>query len=143
MRKIHILLVEDNEGDILLTTEALENSPAIHQISVIRDGVEAIEFLDRKGRYAGAGSPDLILLDINLPRRNGLEVLEHVKTSELLKQIPVIMLTTSSADKDIQHCYRNHANCYITKPMEASPFVEVLSSVEHFWAQIVQLPLKN
>lgn len=140
MRPIHILLVEDNEGDILLTTEALSEGKISNTISVIRDGWEAIQFLEKKGKYFEASSPDIILLDVNLPKMNGHEVVKHIKTSDELKHIPVIMLTTSSSAKDVFQSYQNHANCFITKPVEVGDFLKVIASIESFWISIVQLP---
>ena len=140
MKPIHILLVEDNEGDIFLVTEALEEGKIVNKISVAKDGKEAIDFLEKKGKYQNADRPDLILLDINLPKKNGFEVLEHIKAQKNLKQIPVIMLTTSSAEKDILMSYKNHANCYITKPVDVENFLKVVYSIENFWISIVTLP---
>jgi CheY-like chemotaxis protein len=140
MSPIHILLVEDNEGDIMLTTEALEEARISNKTSVVKDGEAAIHFLNKEGIYANATSPDLILLDINLPRKNGHEVLKYVKTSEKLKQIPVIILTTSSSEKDIMDSYKNYANCYITKPVEITEFIKEISKIEDFWINIVKLP---
>ena len=140
MKPIHILLVEDNEGDIFLVTEALEEGKIVNKISVAKDGKEAIDFLDRKGKYQNAAMPDLILLDVNLPKKNGHEVLEYIKGQEYLKQIPVIMLTTSSAEKDILLSYKNHANCFITKPVDVDSFLKVIYSIENFWINIVALP---
>ena len=140
MKPIHILLVEDNEGDIFLVTEALEEGKIVNKISVTKDGKEAIDFLEKKGKYQNAERPDLILLDINLPKKNGFEVLEHIKSQKNLKQIPVIMLTTSSSEKDISMSYKNHANCFITKPVEVENFLKVVYSIENFWISIVTLP---
>lgn len=140
MNPIHILLVEDNEGDIVLTREAFEESRIINELSVVRNGKEALDFVFRRGAYQDALPPDLILLDINLPMRNGLEVLREIKESELVRHIPVIMLTTSSAEKDISLSYQHHANCYITKPVEINRFLEAISGIEHFWLNIVKLP---
>ena len=140
MKPIHILLVEDNEGDIFLVTEALEEGKIVNKISVAKDGKEAIDFLEKKGKYQNAERPDLILLDVNLPKKNGHEVLEHIKSQKNLKQIPVIMLTTSSAEKDILMSYKNHANCYITKPVDVENFLKVVYSIENFWISIVTLP---
>ncbi|MHB1179445.1 MAG: response regulator [Daejeonella sp.] len=143
MSPIHILLVEDNDGDILLTTEALEIGKIVNKISVVKDGEKAIDFVNRTGEYADTESPDLILLDINLPRRSGQEVLQYIKTNGNLKHIPVIMLTTSSSEKDINQSYNNFANCYITKPVEAEDFINAISKIEDFWISIVKLPQKN
>jgi len=140
MKGIHILLIEDNEGDILLTTEALLEGKIFNKVSVVRDGEEALDFLDQKGKYTDADAPDLLLLDVNLPRKNGHEVLQYVKTNELLKHIPVIMLTTSSSESDVKKSYNNHANCYITKPVESESFLNVVASIENFWINIVKLP---
>ncbi|HMP98556.1 MAG TPA: response regulator [Cyclobacteriaceae bacterium] len=140
MKPIHILLVEDNEGDILLTTEALEEGKITNKVSTIKDGQEALNFLEKKGEYADADTPDLILLDVNLPRKNGHEVLQQIKNSPGTSHIPVIMLTTSSSERDINMSYRNHANCYITKPVEIDNFMEVISKIEDFWISIVKLP---
>ncbi|SRR5258707_2232015 len=137
MQQIHILLVDDNEGDILLTKEALDDARIINKISIANDGVEALRFL-RQGR--GAGIPDLILLDINLPKMDGTELLGIIKTDPDLKRIPVIMLTTSSAEKDILASYDNYANCYITKPVDLDRFMDVVRTIEDFWISIVQLP---
>ena len=140
MKPIHILLVEDNEGDIFLVTEALEEGKIVNKISVAKDGKEAIDFLEKKGKYQNEERPDLILLDVNLPKKNGHEVLEHIKSQKNLKQIPVIMLTTSSAEKDILLSYKNHANCYITKPVDVENFLKVVYSIANFWISIVTLP---
>lgn len=140
MKSIHVLLVEDNEGDILLTMEALEEGKLVNKISIARDGKEAIDFLEKDGRFVTESAPDLILLDVNLPKKNGHEVLQHIKTSDILKHIPVIMLTTSSSHKDINTSYVNHANCYITKPVEVEEFFKVVIQIENFWVNIVKLP---
>jgi len=142
MKNIHILLVEDNEGDILLTTEALEEKKIVNKISVARDGQEALDFVLKRGDYKDAPTPDLILLDVNLPKKNGHEVLQIIKTTESTQQIPVIMLTTSSSEKDINLSYKHHANCYITKPVEVGAFLEAITSIEDFWLTIVKLPKK-
>lgn len=140
MKPIHILLVEDNEGDILLTIEALSDGKIVNQVSVVKDGHDAILFLEKSGQYADALLPDLILLDVNLPKKNGHEVLKWIKTHDAFKKIPVVMLTTSSAERDILLSYQYHANCYITKPVELDDFMEVVTSIENFWVHIVQLP---
>jgi len=142
MKKIDILLVEDNEGDILLTTEAFEERKIINNLIVARDGKEAIDILYKNGEYASYGTPSLILMDINLPKKSGHEVLEIIKKDDKLKHIPVIMLTTSSSTKDISLSYQNHVNCYITKPIEIDKFLEAIFSIEDFWLSIVQLPSK-
>jgi chemotaxis family two-component system response regulator Rcp1 len=137
---IHILLVEDNEGDILLTREALAAGKMLSHLSVVTDGESAIKFLNREAPYENEACPQLILLDINLPRLDGKEVLGHIKTNELLKQIPVVMLTTSSSPTDILEAYHKQANCYITKPTDLNKFEDVIHSFEDFWISIVQLP---
>lgn len=143
MKPIHILLVEDNEGDVFLVTEALEEGKIINKISVTRDGKEAIDFLTKKGKYENEQLPDLILLDINLPKKNGHEVLEYIKEKVELKQIPVIMLTTSSSEKDILLSNKNHANSFITKPVDVDHFLKVIYNIENFWINIVKLPSKK
>ena len=140
MKPIHILLVEDNEGDILLTVEAFAEGKVTNDISVVKDGKEAIDFLNQVGHYSTKKLPDLILLDINLPKQNGHEVLQIIKTTEKLKSIPVIMLTTSSSEMDILKAYKNYANCYITKPIDVLDFMNVISQIEDFWISIVKLP---
>lgn len=143
MKSIHILLIEDNEGDILLTKEAFEDAKILNQLSVARDGQQAIQFLEKMAPFTEVETPDLILLDVNLPKKNGHEVLQYIKGSKALKHIPVIMLTTSVSEKDISKSYENHANCYITKPVEVEDFLNVISSIEDFWIKIVQLPNKR
>jgi CheY-like chemotaxis protein len=143
MRLIHILLVEDNEGDILLTTEALEDAKIMIKLSVAKDGKEAIDFVTRQGKHTDTTLPDLLLLDINLPKKNGHEVLKYIKEDENLKHIPVIMLTTSSSERDINSSYNHYANCYITKPVEVNEFLTVVSTIESFWVSIVKLPTNN
>ncbi|ERM80668.1 hypothetical protein P872_12445 [Rhodonellum psychrophilum GCM71 = DSM 17998] len=140
MKQVQILLVEDNEGDILLTMEALEEAKIINKISVVRDGKKAMEFLMKEGEYKNETTPDLILLDINLPRKNGHEVLKFIKQEESLKQIPVIMLTTSSSENDILSSYKNYANCFITKPVDMDDFIKVVTEIESFFVSIVRLP---
>ena len=138
MQQIHILLVDDNEGDILLTREALDDARIINKISIASDGIEALRFL--KKQTGRADMPDLILLDINLPKMDGTELLGIIKTDPDLKRIPVIMLTTSSAEKDILASYNNYANCYITKPVDLDRFMDVVRTIEDFWISIVKLP---
>lgn len=140
MKDIHILLVEDNEGDVLLTQEALEESKIINKISVSRNGKEALDFIFKREKYSNVDTPDLILLDVNLPLKNGHEVLHELKNDESTKHIPIIMLTTSSSERDIMLSYKNHANCYITKPIEVNDFLNAIKSIESFWLNIVKIP---
>ena len=139
MNNIHILLVEDNEGDIILTKKALQDAKLINKLSIVRNGEEALNFFENNS----VDIPDLILLDINLPKMNGHEVLKNIKSNEKIKHIPIIMLTTSSSEKDIYSSYQNHANCYITKPVDINEFFKVVSALENFWISIVQLPGKK
>ena len=136
-----ILLVEDNPGDVRLTREALKEGKILNELSVVEDGVEALAFLRRKGRYAEAVRPDLILLDLNLPRKDGREVLQEIKGDGVLKTIPVVVLTTSAAERDILKAYDLHANCYITKPVDLEQFIRVVQLIEDFWLTIVKLPV--
>lgn len=140
MNCVHILLIEDNVGDVLLTTEALKDSSIQNTLSIARDGWEAMQYLEKKDPFIGARMPDLILLDVNLPKKNGHEVLINIKTNEKLKHIPVIMLTTSSSPKDIFKSYYNHANCYITKPTAGNDFSQLIGAIKKFWIEIAQLP---
>ncbi|TVR37376.1 MAG: response regulator [Balneolaceae bacterium] len=142
MKPIHILIVEDNEGDIMLIKEAFEEAKLVNEISIVRDGEKAMHFLEKKGVYGDVKVPDLIILDVNLPRKNGHEVLEFIKTNDQLMLIPVIMLTTSSSENDIVKSYKNHANCYITKPVEVDDFLKAVLEIEEFWISLVQLPTK-
>jgi two-component system, chemotaxis family, response regulator Rcp1 len=137
---VEILIVEDNPGDVRLTVEALKEAKVRNNLSVVTDGVEAMEFLRRKGRFASAVRPDLILLDLNLPRKDGREVLKEIKADPELLRIPVVILTTSQAEQDIVRTYNLHANCYITKPVDLDRFLEVVRSIEEFWLTIVKLP---
>jgi two-component system, chemotaxis family, response regulator Rcp1 len=137
---IEILLVEDNPGDADLAREAMENSKIRNTLSVVVDGVEALDFLYRRGKYAAAPRPDLILLDLNLPKKNGREVLAEIKCDEDLKRIPVVILTASKDEEDILKSYNLHANCYITKPIDLHQFVRVVRAIEDFWLTIVKLP---
>ena len=139
-KPIDILLVEDSPGDVRLTVEALKESKVLNNLSVVGDGVEALAFLRREGKYADAIRPDLILLDLNLPKKNGREVLEEIKQDSKLKRIPVVILTTSRAEEDILKAYDLHANCYVTKPVGLEQFVTVVQSIEDFWIAIVTLP---
>ncbi len=143
MIPIHILLVEDNEGDILLTAEAFEDVKFLTRLSVVKDGKEAMDFLTNQGKYIDAELPDMLLLDVNLPKRNGHQVLGFIKKNEVLKHIPVIMLTTSSSPADINRAKENNVNCYITKPFEAHSFLDMIATIENFWLSIVKLPAKT
>jgi len=140
MKEIEILLVEDNAGDVRLTEEALREGKVKNRLHIARDGVEAIEILRRSGKYAGAPRPDLVLLDLNLPRKDGREVLAEIKADPNLKTLPVVVLTTSSAEADILKTYQLHANCYIQKPVDLDQFVKVVRSIDDFWLTIVRLP---
>jgi CheY-like chemotaxis protein len=137
---IEILLVEDNPGDVRLTKEALKEGRFANLINVAVDGFEAMAFLRREGKYANASRPDLILLDLNLPKKNGREVLAEIKADSNLKRIPVVVLTSSQAEKDIVATYNLHANCYITKPVDFEQFICVVRSIEDFWFAVVKLP---
>jgi CheY-like chemotaxis protein len=137
---INILLVEDNPGDIQLTRLALEEGKLLVDLNVVQDGVAALEFLQKRGDYASAPHPDLLLLDLNLPKKSGHEVLNEVKTDERLKRIPVVILTTSQAEEDILKSYNLHANCYIIKPVSFEQFIRVVKSLEDYWFTIVRLP---
>jgi two-component system, chemotaxis family, response regulator Rcp1 len=139
-RPVEILLVEDNPGDVRLTREALLELNVKHSLHVVTDGEAALEFLFRKGRHTKAVRPDLILLDLNLPRRNGREVLEQIKKDEDLKLIPVLVLTTSGSPLDIRAAYSLHANSYIVKPRDLDKFWEVASAIEEFWLKTATLP---
>jgi chemotaxis family two-component system response regulator Rcp1 len=139
-RPIEILLVEDNPGDVRLTIEALRESKVRNNLHVARDGVEAMDFLHREGQFANAVRPDLILLDLNLPRKDGREVLSEIKAEPTLKSIPVVVLTTSTAEQDVLQSYRLQANCYISKPVDLEQFITVVRSIEDFWLTIVTLP---
>jgi CheY-like chemotaxis protein len=139
MKEVHILLVEDNEGDILLTLDAFEESKIRTNISVVRNGAEALDFLYRRGDYKEVNLPDLILLDINLPIYNGHEVLKKIKEDTSLKKIPVIILTTSSSQKDINKAYENYCNSYVSKPIDMDNFFKVILKIDEFWLQLSKL----
>jgi len=136
---IEVLLVEDNVGDVRLTREALRDAKVRNNLHVVPDGVEAMAFLRRQGQYAGVSRPDLVLLDLNLPKKGGLEVLEEIKTDAALQHIPVVILTTSQAEQDIVQSYRRRANAYVTKPVDLEQFLKVVGSIEQFWLEIVKL----
>jgi chemotaxis family two-component system response regulator Rcp1 len=137
---VHILLVEDNPGDVDLTLKALQRGKLKNTISLARDGEEAMAYLRRQGPYGTAVRPDLILLDLNLPRMNGREVLAAIKADAALQEIPVVILTSSAAERDIVESYRLQANCYVTKPVDLEQFLSVVKTLEQFWLEIVQLP---
>lgn len=141
-KPIEILLVEDSPSDTTLTIEALEAGKVANRLSNVEDGVEAMAYLRRQGKYKNATRPDLIMLDLNLPRKDGREVLAELKSDPALKIIPVIILTTSRLDEDILRSYELNANCYITKPVDFEHFIEVVKSIENFWLSIVTLPPK-
>lgn len=140
---VEILLVEDNPGDVRLTLEALKEGRIKNTLHVVSDGVEALAFLRREGEYADAACPDLILLDLNMPRKDGREVLAEIKNDPQLKSIPVVVLTTSEAERDVLEAYELHANCYITKPVDLDQFLAVIRSVGNFWVEIVKLPRRG
>jgi chemotaxis family two-component system response regulator Rcp1 len=140
MRSIEILLVEDNPGDVRLTQEAFKEGKVGNNLYVVADGEQALAFLRREGRYAGAPRPDIILLDLHLPKKSGREVLSEIKQDEDLRTIPVLVLTTSKAEEDILRAYELHANCYISKPVELDEFFEAVRSIENFWLTVVDLP---
>ncbi len=137
---IEILLVEDNPADVRLTIEALKEGKMKNRLSVARDGLDALAFLRREGAYADAPRPDLVLLDLNLPRMDGRELLAIIKRDEALRRIPVVVLTTSKAEEDILRTYDLHANCYVTKPVDLDQFIEVVKSIDDFWLAVVKLP---
>jgi chemotaxis family two-component system response regulator Rcp1 len=135
-----ILLVEDNPGDVRLTREAFKEGKVLNDLHVAQDGVEALAFLHQEGHYANSPHPDIILLDLNLPRMDGRELLARIKNDPKLKRIPVVVLTTSKAEEDVLRSYELHANCYITKPVGLDQFIKIIQSVEDFWFTIVRLP---
>ena len=139
-RPIEILLVEDNPGDVRLTQEALKEGKVRNKLHVVEDGVEALAFLCQEGEYADVPRPDLILLDLNLPKKNGREVLAEIKEHPNLRRIPVVILTVSQAEEDVLRTYDLHANCYVTKPVDLEQFIKVVASIEDFWLTIVRLP---
>lgn len=142
-RAIEILLVEDNPGDARLTQEALHEGKIRNNLHHARDGVEALAFLKREGEFAKAPTPDLVLLDLNLPRKDGREVLAEMKQDPRLRTIPVVVLTTSEAENDIVRSYELHANCYITKPVGLEQFIAIVREIESFWLAVVTLPSRN
>jgi CheY-like chemotaxis protein len=139
-RPVEILLVEDNPGDVRLTQEALKEGKVYNNLHWAKDGVEALSFLMREGEHANAPRPDIILLDLNLPKKDGREVLEVIKRHDRLKHIPVVVLTTSKAEEDVLRSYELHANCYVTKPVDLDKFIVVVQSIDRFWLTVVTLP---
>ena len=140
MRPIELLLVEDSEPDVRLTVEALHEAKVKNRLSVVEDGVEAMDFLHRRNGYEEAPRPDLIFLDLNLPRKDGRQVLSEIKSDPSLRRIPVVILTTSKDEEDVLRAYNLHANCYITKPVDFNRLMEVVKSIEQFWLTVVRLP---
>lgn len=139
-RSIDILLVEDSPADVRLTREALKDAKVLNELHVVQDGIGALAFLRKEGDFAGSPRPDLILLDLNLPRKDGREVLAEIKDDETLRSIPVVVLTTSRAEEDVVRSYNLHANAYVTKPVELKQFLEVIRTIEEFWLDVVRLP---
>jgi two-component system, chemotaxis family, response regulator Rcp1 len=140
---ITILLVEDNPGDVDLTKEALQEAKVRNRLNVVDDGAKAVDFLFKRGEYADAPRPDIILLDLNLPKKDGRQVLKEIKADPQLAEIPVVILTTSQAEEDIIRSYQLHANCYITKPVDFKQFMHVVKSIEEFWLTVVKLPKRK
>jgi CheY-like chemotaxis protein len=140
VRPIEVLLVEDDEGDVLMTREALDEGKVFNRLNVVGDGVEAIAYLRREKPYAEVTRPDLVLLDLNLPKRDGLQVLEEVKADPDLRRIPIVVLTTSEAEEDVLRSYDLHANAYVTKPVDFDRFVEVIRQIDDFFISVVRLP---
>jgi len=138
--RFEILLVEDNPGDVLLTQEAFREGRLAHRLWIAGDGEEALDFLRKLGKFSNAPRPDLILLDLNLPKRDGRQVLEDLKSDPALRQIPVVVLTTSEAEQDVWSAYKHHANCYLTKPIQMDDFLRKMRCVETFWLTVVRLP---
>jgi CheY-like chemotaxis protein len=139
-KPIEIMLVEDDAGDVRLTMEALKGAKVLNHLSVVGDGVEAMAFLRRQGKYANAPFPDLVLLDLNLPRKDGRAVLTEIKTDPALQCLPVVVLTTSRDELDVVQAYKTHANCYITKPVDLKQFLSVVDAIDSFWLSVVRLP---
>jgi len=140
LKPVEVLLVEDNTGDVRLTLEAMKEGKVINNLSIASDGVEAMAFLRKEGRYKDAARPDIILLDLNLPKKDGREVLAEIKADPSLRLIPVVVLTTSQAEEDILRTYNLHANCYVTKPVDLEQFINVVKSINDFWFSVVKLP---
>lgn len=143
LKAVDILVVEDNSGDARLIKEVLYDNKIFSSLYLAKDGVEAMDFLKNKGQFKNAPKPDLIILDLNLPRKDGREVLAEIKTDEELKHIPIVIMTISQAEEDILKSYNLHANCYITKPIDLNQFIKVVKSIEDFWFSVVKLPPKS
>ena len=143
MNSIDILIVEDNKGDARLIQEVFNENKVFNSLHFVNDGVEAMDFLFTRGKYKGVPKPDLIILDLNLPRKDGREVLSEIKSDNKLKHIPVVIMTISQAEEDIFKSYNLHANCYITKPIDLNQFIKIIKSIENFWFSVVKLPLKS
>ncbi len=141
-RLVDILLVEDNPGDVRLTQEVFKEAKILNRLDVVGDGVDAMAFLRREDGYADVVRPDIVLLDLNLPRKSGRDVLEEIKGDPALRNIPVVVLTTSRAEQDVLNAYEHHANCYITKPVDLEQFIDIVRSISQFWLSIVELPAK-
>lgn len=139
-REVEFLLAEDNPGDVRLTQEALRDSKIRNNLNVVTDGMEALAFLRKQGKYADSPTPDVVLLDLNLPKKDGREVLAEIKSDPVLKRIPVVIITSSEAEKDILRTYDLHANCYVSKPVDLDQFIRVIQAIENFWLTIVKLP---
>ncbi len=140
--RVEILLIEDNPGDVRLTKLALRGGKILNNINVVMDGAEAMDYLLRKGKYSDATRPDLIILDLNLPKKDGRQVLKEIKDNESLRRIPIVVLTTSRDEQDVLKSYNLHANAYITKPLDLDQFIDVVRSIETFWVSVVRLPPK-
>ncbi len=143
LNSIDILIVEDNPGDARLIMEVLNENKIFNSVYIVKDGVEAMDFLHTKGKYQESPKPDLIILDLNLPRKDGREVLAEIKSDDELKRIPVVIMTISQAEEDIFKSYNLHANCFVTKPIDLDQFIKVIKSIEDFWFSVVKLPPKN
>ena len=141
-RLVEILLVEDNPGDVRLTQEVFKEAKILNKLHVVGDGVDAMAFLRREGAFADVVRPDMVLLDLNLPRKSGRDVLDEIKGDPALRNIPIVILTTSRAEQDVLNAYEHHANCYITKPVGLEQFVDIVRSISQFWLSIVELPAK-
>ncbi len=141
-RLVEILLVEDNPGDVRLTQEVFKEAKILNHLNVVGDGVDAMAFLRREGGYADVVRPDIVLLDLNLPRKSGRDVLEEIKGDPTLRNIPIVVLTTSRAEQDVLSAYEHHANCYITKPVDLEQFIDIVRSIGQFWLSIVELPAR-